>query len=390
MRAALSVLVFLASFLAVNRLVVRAVPLPVETGLRAKVVFAEQHLDAYDAFFLGSSATLYGIRPETFEDELARSGHPGMRVCNLGVGGMGSFEGAKVLRDVLAHAGERLAYVFYEEPLFDALLWYPEIVNPRYVHWHDTRSTLDAIDALRFAPGPPEYKREAYVSHWLNRGPAWLPDAARGWVGEVTGGGWRRANAWEHVRLWARRESAIAEGAGIATAFLGRDDVWPTEARMAERRGWMDIADDPDPGAQRQHERFVADAAGWQATLQGLRDAEGQRPAIEGNYDVDSLRDALAEIRRTGAEPIVFVAPRTTPSPMMNALEDAGEIPVLFQFNAPTRYPELDDMSLRWDPNHLNERGAKTWSRLFARRFARYLDESGRTALRTPGPPETR
>ena len=94
------------------------------------------------------------------------------------------------------------------------------------------------------------------------------------------------------------------------------------------------------------------------------------------------IRDSLESARAKGAEPIIYVAPRSSQSPMMNSLEDAGEIPVLFQFNAPTRYPELNGLELRWDRNHLNAAGAEVWSRLFARRFAAHLDATGASATK--------
>ncbi|MEM6672617.1 MAG: hypothetical protein AAF726_07215 [Planctomycetota bacterium] len=365
MRAALAVLAFLAGLLAANRAIVSLVPLPSEAGLRAKVEYGVANADDFDVVFVGSSATLYGIRPRVFEKELERLGRPGVRAYNLGVGGMGSFEGAQVLRRFLAARPSRLAWVFYEEPLFDPLLWYPDVYNPRYVHWHDLGTTADAIDALRLVDAPPDYKAASYGADWLGRHD------------------WRLAVAKEHVGLFGWRASALGEGPAIARDLLGKGEpLWPNLRDLERTGGWADISRDPDPGAQKAHERFVADPAAWDAQLAAIRASADARPELEGNYDLESLRAILGRIDAAGAETIVYVAPRGLPSPKMSSLADAGEIPTLFPFHLPDVYPELNSFDLRWDKSHLDAKGAELWSLQFARAFAAHLDATGGRARR--------
>ncbi len=362
MRAALGVLAFLAAFLVVNRMVVAKVPMPPESGLRTKTEFLLDHLEDYDAIWIGSSATLYGLRPKVFNAELAKLGRPGFRIYNLGVGGMGSFETVAVLRRILAAKPKRLAWVFYEEPAFDALLWYPDIVNQRYIHWHDMRTTMDAIDALQFSEKPPPYKQEQYTSPW--------------WAGGD--GEWRRGASREHLELGLRREFGVGQGPRIFERYFGGPDTaWPTPEEIAAADGWMDIALDPAPGAKKAHDLYVANPKKWDKMVAHMIKLEPKRPDPGKGYDLDSLRQLIAEIRAAGAEPIMYTPQRGLPSTMMMSLSDRGELPALFPFHLSTEYPELIPREVHYDEGHLNSEGATLWSERFAQRFDQHLRETG-------------
>lgn len=364
MRALLPVLAFGVGFAAVNQAMVALAPLPEAAGLRAKVEFAREHLDEVDVLFVGSSATMYGLRPRVFEAELARLGHPGVRAYNLGVGGMGSFEAAQVLRTVLGEGPDRLAWVLYEEPLFDPLLWYPDIHNPRYVHWHDARSTLDAIDALPLVDAPPDHRRADYDGDWLGR-----------WD-------WRLAVAKEHLELWAWRATAVGRGPELLEELRnGHPQLSPSEEELTLEGGWVDIGAEVGEGVRRAHERFMERRGEWTDRLAAVASTEAGS-LEEVRYDLDSLQSLLDDVRSAGAEPLLYVAPRGLPSPQMALVDARGTAGEVLRFHLPDRYPELNDIELRWDFSHLNAEGAERWSRLFAREFARHLETTGAAATR--------
>ena len=363
MRASLSILAFGVGFVAVNQAMVTLAPLPAAAGLRSKVEFALEHAGDYDVLFIGSSATMYGLRPGVFSEELERLGHPGVRAFNLGVGGMGSFEAAHVLREVLDEEPARLAWVLYEAPLFDPLLWYPEVRNPRYVHWHDTRSTLDAIDGLPLVEAPPAYKQEGYDRDWLGRYD------------------WRLAVAKEHLDLWFWRASALGRGPEIIDELLDwAPEPLPTREDLARHDGWVDIGVDAQPGVRRTHEDFLEKRGEWADRLAGIAAAEAEARPLADGYDLAALESLLEEVRAAGAQPLLYVAPRGLPSPQMAALDAQGSAGEVLRFHLPGRYPELNPIELRWDFSHLNADGAEVWSRLFAREFARLLDAQGASA----------
>jgi len=363
MRSLLPALTFGVGLAAVNQVMVTLAPLPAAAGLRSKVEFALEHADDYDVLFIGSSATMYGLRPEVFSEELERLGYPGVRAFNLGVGGMGSFEAAHVLRRVLDEDPERLAWVLYEEPLFDPLLWYPDVHNPRYVHWHDRRSTLDAIDALPLVDAPPGHKEAEYAEDWLGRFD------------------WRLAVAKEHLDLWFWRASALGRGVEMVNELLDQGPaIQPTAADLALQDGWVDIGVDAQPGVRQAHERFLERRDQWAQRLADISATEAAAGPLDGAYDLASLEGLLADIRAAGAEPLLYVAPRGLASPQMASLAARGSAGEVLRFNLPDRYPELNPIDLRWDFSHLNAEGAAIWSRLFAREFARHLEASGASA----------
>ncbi|MBL6754893.1 MAG: hypothetical protein ISQ11_00685 [Planctomycetes bacterium] len=363
MQAPLSILAFGVGLVAVNQAMVTLAPLPAAAGLRSKVEFALEHVGDYDVLFIGSSATMYGLRPGVFSEELERLGHPGVRAFNLGVGGMGSFEAANVLRKVLDEEPARLAWVLYEEPLFDPRLWYPNAYNPRYVHWHDSSTTIAALAALRFSAEPPDYKRTDYDAHWL------------GWIN------WRLPLAMEHIGLWAWRQSAFGRGPEIIDELLDwAPEPLPTTEDLARHDGWVDIGVDAQPGVRRAHEDFLEKRGEWADRLAGIAAAEAEAGPLADGYDLAALESLLEEVRAAGAQPLLYVAPRGLPSPQMAALDAQGSAGEVLRFHLPGRYPELNPIELRWDFSHLNAEGAEVWSRLFAREFARLLDAQGASA----------
>ena len=363
MRSLLPALTFGVGLAAVNQVMVTLAPLPAAAGLRSKVEFALEHADDYDVLFIGSSATMYGLRPEVFSEELERLGYPGVRAFNLGVGGMGSFEAAHVLRRVLDEDPERLAWVLYEEPLFDPLLWYPDVHNPRYVHWHDGRSTLDAIDALPLVDAPPGYKEAEYAGDWLGRFD------------------WRLAVAKEHLDLWFWRASALGRGPEMTDELLGQGAaLLPSQGDLEGHDGWVNIGQDAQPGVREAHERFLERRGEWAQRLADIKATEAASGDLDGGYDLPSLEALLADIRGAGAEPLLYVAPRGLASPQMAALAARGTAGEVLRFHLPDRYPELNPIDLRWDFSHLNAEGAEVWSRLFAREFARILEAKGAAA----------
>lgn len=354
MRALVSILAAVLGFLGANRVVTAVRPWPADYGLAAKVEHLAAHLGEYDAVVIGSSATYYGLRPRAIEAALAARGH-GLQVFNLGVGGMGSYEQVYLARWLLARAPERLRYIFYEEPRFDPLLWYPDVRNPRYVHWHDARSTRSALRGLRFVDAPPSYKAEAYAATWS--------------------GSWKIATALEHLELWALRATALGDGPRIAARRLGlASPLRPTEAELDAEAGWLDIGAEPDEGAQRQHDKFRANPAAWDATVAAIRAQNEGRVDLDTTFDRDAFSALAGAFAARGVQVVWYATPRSIGDPLLATLAAEGALAPYLPYNRPDLAPELFDADVRWDPNHLDARGAERFSARFARDVADLLD----------------
>ena len=87
----------------------------------------------------------------------------------------------------------------------------------------------------------------------------------------------------------------------------------------------------------------------------------------------------MALIRRAGAEPIYLITPTARPTPELYRLAADGRVPRLLAFNDPERYPDLFTLGHRFDAEHLSTEGARRFSAALAARFARLLDDRGRS-----------
>jgi hypothetical protein len=75
-RSLLSIALCVASFLLVASGVHSLRPWPSEYGLRAKFEYFAEHKDEFDAVFVGSSVTAYGVIPGTFDAVMRERGRP--------------------------------------------------------------------------------------------------------------------------------------------------------------------------------------------------------------------------------------------------------------------------------------------------------------------------
>jgi hypothetical protein len=83
----------------------------------------------------------------------------------------------------------------------------------------------------------------------------------------------------------------------------------------------------------------------------------------------------LVMIRAAGAQPILFHAP--TPSEVVYTPDARSRAPLL-DFSDEQRYPALFLTEYRQDHGHLNEAGARVFSRLLAEEWIKLVDHQGR------------
>ena len=81
--------------------------------IERKVAFVQQHKDAFDILFVGSSRVFHGISPQIFDQVAAENGLH-WRSFNLGMDEMGMAQSLDVIRKVMATHPTRLKYVVFE------------------------------------------------------------------------------------------------------------------------------------------------------------------------------------------------------------------------------------------------------------------------------------
>ncbi|MGQ0552595.1 MAG: hypothetical protein ACT4PU_05195 [Planctomycetota bacterium] len=318
------------------------VPWPSDLGLRAKLEYVQAHRDEYDTLIFGTSFTHHGLLPQVLDAEFGRLGLP-QHSLNLAVAGMNFYELDHLLRTVLEHPPAGLRRIFVEtvswrEPPDH---WIEGEFQARAVNWHTPARTRDV---LRVVPGWP-------------REPA----------------SWTRA--WIHLRLMLQRLVNHAQGPALVAALLGRDEPYDylRPEDLAVRQGFrrLDVNDGEEFAERRR--RFGRGLADYQQRIAGIDSenlaAPGQPPDRRA---VAAQRDVLLA---TGAQVVWFVPPADSAAAEIHALRTDGILPELLSFNSPGRFPELYSAEHRFDRGHLNERGGRVFSLLFAEQAAPLLKE---------------
>jgi hypothetical protein len=272
---------------------------------------------------------------------LERLGHP-VRSFNLAVPGASRFEVDHQVRELLALEPRRLRWIVIEphNKALDALVAPPNWFTDRAVRWHSPRQLLAVYRAMWLSDQPQaRFLQPALVSlrHAL----------------------WRLANFGQANRSLAR--------------LLG----WDAPVRSAERgvverlRGFEPLLPEQS-GARRI---FLENPAWYRGIVANLD--RSVRPSRALPPDTDRMREQVELIRSAGVEPVYVLTPVIESANEVHTLHRAGILPSLIAFDSPRRFPDLYDPAQRLDHIHLNEAGAIRFSRLFAQRFAEWL-ETGR------------
>jgi len=354
-RSALLVLVGVAAFSFTAAALRSFIPLPENSGLRAKFDAWASHRDEYDMVFIGSSTLYRAIRPETVDAVLAHSGRP-MRSINLAVPGMRGPEADALLDRILAIASARLQWIVIELPRWtvrDAAD--PWRVSRRDVYWHDATHTWQVVEAIWIA-------RHGSLAQRLRR------------VGH-------------HLGLFARWFGNVGFGSGVARGLVGRrsaDEASRIEDVLETRGQGLREADAASNGDPRRR-AFVKDRATFEyGFARRRRSGPGvARPAQVERYPTWMLVEQQRRIERSGRRGIYLVPARARDLPLGRALARHGAIDDLIDLNRPDEHPELFDVENFWDAAHLNAKGANIFSRLLGEELLERVNVAAGSAVET-------
>ncbi len=344
------VLLFLLGFGPLALLMGALVPWPNEYGVRAKWSWCKEHKADYDAVFVGSSVTSYGVVPPSFDRELAARGHV-LSSFNLGIGGMTRFEADHMVRSVLAEAPANLKYIFIE-----VSSWSPQVfgakkaqLSPRQLYWHTPQMTIDALQACLEAPAPRQ------------------------------GRDWRMESARIHVQLMLDELTGKSQGGRTVSAWLGLDqeELLPSRADLAALHGYIDLDHISGPEWDAWRAEFLGDLEGYTKRVSAIPAGNDAPINVEGHDAVRWFEKQIETARAAGVEPIFYFGPYAAPAPVAYRLHEAGVLPVFLAYNRPDLYPKLYRFENRFDENHLNRRGAEAFTELLAEGFADHLEREG-------------
>ena len=337
----------LAGFLAAGAVVGSLVPWPEEYGLRSKFEYFASHKDDFDLVYIGSSRVYRAFDPAVFDAALAEAGLP-LASFNLGVGGMLSFEQDFVLHRLLELEPARLRWIFLEggewDPDFDYSF---NVFSWRSVFWHALPQTLDVLMAAWRDPVIAQKRWEILRTHLA----LFLSKLSNYGMGKEILADWQGSTV--DVRGRSLSSEALAVGRGFEPADVQAEEAG---AELTPEKIWTDL--------DFYHERVA------RITEAGAREGD---PEELVRVPMKGLRRQLAAARERGVEVVYVLPPGLEGAPVRWALQRRGDIPGLLDFNRPERYPQLFDVEHRFDPKHLNRRGAEEFSRLLAGEFLEHV-----------------
>jgi hypothetical protein len=329
-KAVLATVLALAAFVVTHLWIARAADARPELRLLADSVEAQKfrhlgaHADEYELVFVGTSRVLRGFDPAAFEEALGERGLA-LPAFNFGLLGMGFLEERYVVEWILARRPKKLRWLLIEP-------------TERSAPWIARPIVLGRADEL------------------AQRDVAWHTPAL---VAASLATVWRSNRDFGHKLAFTRSHllhglhhlANVGLGAGL---FARRFDPRPPPPALPGGFDGRALAPNADEGEVRAPELRV-------------REPEAVDPST---YPWETLAALAARAEAAGVH-VRFVVPLTSKS--LAPYESAharGLLPNLALF-PPAAFPEVaaDPGAWFYDPEHLNEAGA----RLFSRRLAETL-----------------
>lgn len=341
------------------------VPWPEEYGLAAKVRWWEARADEHDLVFVGSSRVFRAFDPRVFEAELATRGVE-VSAFNFGVGGVRPFEMDMLLRALLERRPAKLRWVLYEggpmDPRFEPT---DDVESSRTVFWHtpvETWNVLHSVACWPFEASDAKAWREQHP--WIGPAldasgvlePAWRADLARRHLQVL---GWNLAN-------FGQGRAMLGAALGEELARTRRRMLSPAELEAA--RGFVAFEDNADPEDLERHRLLQANPALFAQRVREVTEGNQRFPEL-ATLNLTALEEQERIVREAGAQLAYVVLPDRLPRPDRRALEQAGKIAQVLDFNQPELWPQFFTLESRFDAGHLSRAGAIEFSRVLAREF---------------------
>jgi hypothetical protein len=346
------VLLGVVSFFAVSSLVGivlwQAMGLNEHDPFTQKIASAEEKMPV-DALFIGASYIEGGIDPSIFDKEMAAHGHP-FKSYNLGVGTLSVVEMNEAVKEVLARRN-CCRYV---------------LLSPSFHLWGLVASS-DNVRSILFMTLPHAIEELAYVlsAPHVPNSPITRPEYVRNII---------TATFRHYTNLGLAANLLGLTTFSEASGNLKRNPTWNSEGYTR----WPD------------HYNAAGDTASYQAGLLSVLD---ERPRYLAQAATDAQHFADRQVSPEMVERFVRIAeqaeaagaiPLVLLPPIVGDWTSEADFSVKFaqrcgsshvlDFDDPSAFPAIFDVSVRYDGGHLNSRGAPVWSRLVARRMAAMLD----------------
>ncbi|MDY7004876.1 MAG: hypothetical protein SWX82_13240 [Cyanobacteriota bacterium] len=318
---------------------------PNDVSLKLKY-FAE-HKDEYNAIFIGPSTTYRSIVPNLFDNLMAEQ-NVEIKSFNLGFNGATVAEINFYLRKIIALKPANLKWLFIE--YYDYLL--EELGGAdsfRSIYWHTPKQTILALRITleqekplrrKFSTAYGNLKSLFYRTLWMGR----FSDF---WSEKVLG-----SNLVEFIKKPYSRLSIQESG---YSALDGKEKPG---------KSWI-----------RRRKKFLNNLDSYYQRVDKLKQRNTASINFYKPYSLKVLKNMCDRIEEQGIKPILFISP-TLEYQESTAMElyKRHNTSVVFALDNPEIFPTLYQVESRWDFAHLNDRGAREFTRFMAEQFAKYLE----------------
>ena len=298
---------------------------------RREVKFREwaEHRDEFDTLFIGSSRTFRGFDPVLFDELMAEAGRP-TRSFNFGIPGARIMETDRVLERVVKLRPEGLRLIVLGPERLPILLSDQNALTRPVIDWHDLERT------------------RLVCSYAMDRED-------------------------NQEKLWAILEPHLVAafynliGAGRALAYVDAwmgaqaDEEWVLETLGPLRDGFP-----PKDHFGPRNRKFRRNIEDYLDILEayGARPLEPGPPAPQALEMFDLMR---ARAEAAGIQLVFVTQPALYLEDDLIKASEAGLVEPVLRYDDPAIVPELYAPDHRFDANHLNNGGAKLFTRLLVR-----------------------
>jgi len=308
--------------------------------------FAE-HKDEYNAIFIGPSTTFHGIVPNLF-DKLMAEKNVEIKSFNLGFGGATVAEIDFYLRTIIALKPANLKWLFieYQDSLYEHL---SNADSARSIYWHTPKQTILALGITLEQEKP---LRRKFSTAYGNLKSLFYRIL---WMG-------RFSDFWSEKVLGSNLVEFIKQ---------------PDSRLLIQESGYSASDGEKKPGKTEigHRQKFLNNLDDYYQRVDKLKQRNTASINLSKTYRLKVLKNMCDRLEEQGIKPILFISPTLEyEEPTAIELYKQQNTSVVFALDNPETFPTLYQVESRWGFAHLNDRGAREFTRFMAEQFAKYLE----------------
>lgn len=151
----------------------------------------------------------------------------------------------------------------------------------------------------------------------------------------------------------------------------------PDSELLIQESGYSALDEKKKPGKSEigRRQRFLNNLDDYYQRVDKLKQRNTASINFSKTYSLKVLKNMCAPIEEQGIKPILFISP-TLEYQEQTAIELSKRYnkSVVFAFNNPEIFPTLYQIESRSGFAHLNDKGAREFTRFMAEQFAKYLE----------------